>query len=70
VTDVSSVIESFAGESTVSIIKPSEVLCDSSHCNVNIGDNALYRDDDHLSTFGAKYLSPLFSRAFKAMAGH
>jgi peptidoglycan/LPS O-acetylase OafA/YrhL len=34
-------------------LKPTEVLCDDRHCTAVRGDQALYRDDDHLTVHGA-----------------
>jgi peptidoglycan/LPS O-acetylase OafA/YrhL len=42
------------------IIEPSQVLCVSGLCKVIVNHTPLYRDDDHLSTFGAIYVSNIF----------
>lgn len=41
----------------VQILSPRDILC-SEACLVQIDGKSLYRDDDHLSTFGAKWLIP------------
>lgn len=68
VKSVTTVFASLEKEKLVKIIDPSKILCDNKQCKVNIGENALYRDDDHLSTFGSRYLSPLFSTAFEQVS--
>ena len=37
-------------------IKPSEVFCNSHYCDVVRQNKAIYRDDDHLTQFGAELL--------------
>lgn len=51
----------------VYLIEPWKVLCDSSICRISIDGNPLYKDDDHLSTFGSEYLSSLFGPIFKSL---
>jgi len=52
-------------EFDVHVLSPSELLCESTFCRVALQDGtALYRDDHHLSTFGAKYISEIFDTAF------
>ena len=49
----------------VSIVSPSRVLCDNDICRVVLDDGlVLYRDDNHLSTAGAKYISGIFDELF------
>ena len=41
------------------------MLCNEVSCNVALADGtALYRDDHHLSTDGARYISEMFDPAF------
>jgi peptidoglycan/LPS O-acetylase OafA/YrhL len=42
------------------ILEPSTVLCSNDKCKVIENHTPLYRDDDHLSTFGAIYVSSIF----------
>jgi len=51
-------------EKNVKIIEPYEYLCDREYCNVIEGNNLLYRDDDHLSTYGSIYVSRIFDDIF------
>jgi len=45
----------------VEIIDPTTLLCpNQGRCLVSLDNTPLYRDDDHLSTFGAKYIEGLF----------
>jgi peptidoglycan/LPS O-acetylase OafA/YrhL len=47
----------------VSVVYPHEVLCRNGACAVSLNGKPLYRDEHHLSVFGAHQLSPLFSAA-------
>ena len=44
----------------VKVIDPVQLLCDEQKCKVIEDRYPLYRDDDHLSTFGAKFVSGIF----------
>src|SRR5262249_2808387 len=41
------------------VVRPDTVLCTPSVCPVELDGHALYRDDHHLSRFGALRLTPL-----------
>jgi hypothetical protein len=43
----------------VAIVYPHEVLCRSGVCAVSLNGIPLYRDEHHLSVFGAQQLAPL-----------
>ena len=38
------------------VVDPMDVLCDAEKCNAMIGGVLMYRDDDHLSVSGSKYV--------------
>lgn len=46
------------------IVYPHRVLCVSGSCRVALGGIPLYRDQHHLSVFGARQLTPLIAQAF------
>ena len=46
------------------ILYPHEILCASGKCELSMNDRPLYRDEHHLSVFGAMQLMPLVSQAF------
>ncbi len=48
----------------VTVIYPHSMLCDALRCPVDKENRPLYFDNNHLSTFGAKRLLPLFRSAF------
>ncbi|MEP1469793.1 MAG: acyltransferase family protein [Halieaceae bacterium] len=48
----------------VDVIRPSLTLCDEELCAVVARGVPLYRDSNHLSTFGARYLAPLLDPVF------
>jgi len=64
--DVMNIFNSLKQEGIVKIINPSGYLCDNRRCKVVIHATPIYRDDDHLSTFGSKYIASSFDKAFTA----
>lgn len=56
---VNSQIDAVAGDG-VQIIDPAKVLCDDSQCHISAENHSLYRDDDHLSPFGATWVTSAF----------
>lgn len=46
------------------VVNITDAMCDIEKCNVIAEEHLLYRDDDHLSTFGAYYISHLFAPIF------
>jgi hypothetical protein len=46
------------------ILYPHEILCATGKCELSLNDRPLYRDEHHLSVFGAMQLTPLVSQAF------
>jgi hypothetical protein len=46
------------------ILYPHEILCATGQCQLSMNDRPLYRDEHHLSVFGALKLAPLLSHAF------
>jgi len=52
----------------VNIVDPATLLCeDGGRCNLKYEGKLLYRDESHLSTFGALRLEPLFTPLFYDM---
>ncbi len=48
----------------VVVVNPWELLCDDSECRVINDNKLLYKDDDHLSSYGAMQISPVFDAVF------
>ena len=48
----------------VQVVRPSNRLCDHYACRVELAGRLLYRDDNHLSTFGARLVAPEFDSLF------
>jgi peptidoglycan/LPS O-acetylase OafA/YrhL len=65
----SSVLASLADSGAVQIIKPATTLCDEKVCAVTARGVPLYRDSNHLSTFGARYLAPQMDPVFSGISG-
>lgn len=53
-------LESVSG---VTVVEPSDMLCDSRICAVTVDGYALYRDNGHLSSMGAIYVAPILADA-------
>ncbi|HEX4303116.1 MAG TPA: acyltransferase family protein [Rhizomicrobium sp.] len=50
--------------SRVTVLDPAPILCPGGQCAIARGGRALYRDDNHLTTFGAAQLEPMMERGF------
>jgi peptidoglycan/LPS O-acetylase OafA/YrhL len=59
-------LDSLKQQGGVTVILPHERLMAGNDVRISLDENSLYRDDDHLSEFGANYLEnlwrPIFSR--------
>ncbi len=51
----------------VHLLDPASMLCAGGFCRVEIDGHSLYRDDDHVSSFGAIWLTPAFAPLFGAV---
>ena len=49
------VLEGFAN---IEIFDPAETLCPNGRCSTSINGSSLYSDENHLSPFGAEFMSP------------
>lgn len=47
------------------ILDPTDYLCDQNSCYGDVNGIPLYFDDDHLSSYGAKVISPIYDEVFK-----
>ncbi len=64
---VHSVFTNSAGEN-VHLIDPGEIMCnENGFCRAEHEGHSLYRDNDHISAYGALHLKPLFTRMYQAM---
>lgn len=54
----------------VFLIDPASKLCDENSCQVVADNQSLYADDDHLSEFGAVWLSDVFLPVFREIHDH
>jgi hypothetical protein len=48
----------------VTVLYPHHILCASGACEFALNDRPLYRDEHHLSVFGAMKLTPMLQQAF------
>ena len=65
---VASIFSEIEKEKLAHIIDPSVLICDQDYCQVMVDGFALYLDDDHLSTFGSRYLASVFNAEFKKIS--
>jgi hypothetical protein len=65
--DANNTIATIAKNYPVLVIDPTQALCNEQKCLVVIDGQPIYRDDDHLSTFGAYYISYLFDPIFEGL---
>ena len=47
------------------LLDPTSYLCDSEYCYSDIKGKPLYFDDDHLSSYGASLISPMYNEIFE-----
>lgn len=53
----------------IKILDPLPYLCSDGVCHGEKNNRPLYRDDDHLSEFGNKLLTPMFAEVFRDLKG-
>ena len=61
---VDMVFSDYLNDERISIVNPAEYLCSKEMCSVAVDNIPLYRDDDHLSTYGSRYVSSVFDFLF------
>jgi hypothetical protein len=64
--DVAAIFGRIARQHAFVVVDPSRYLC-AERCAVVRAGQPMYRDDDHLSTFGSLYLAPAYSDVFANM---
>ncbi|MDH5434144.1 MAG: acyltransferase [Gammaproteobacteria bacterium] len=45
----------------ITFVEPASYLCNEQYCQVVLDGMPLYRDDDHLSTFGSEHIADMFN---------
>lgn len=58
------VFDGIAKSYPVIFVHPDAILCPSDFCKAEVGGRPLYRDQHHLTVFGAELLAPLFAPVF------
>ncbi|MEY8201391.1 MAG: acyltransferase family protein [Colwellia sp.] len=61
------IVDSVAKECGASTVSPADILCETGNCLSSIDGRPLYYDDNHLSEFGNKLLTPLFHNALTSV---
>lgn len=54
-------------QDSIEIVEPYKLLCDDKKCDVQRGTSLLYKDDNHLSSYGAKKISAIFAPVFQPL---
>jgi peptidoglycan/LPS O-acetylase OafA/YrhL len=65
--DVAAIFARLSRYAGIGFVDPSSYLC-GARCLVVRAGHPMYRDDDHLSTFGSDYVSPAFDRLFARLS--
>jgi peptidoglycan/LPS O-acetylase OafA/YrhL len=65
---VAGILRAVGGTRAVHLLDPATILCTGTLCPAAGGGRSLYADDNHLSTWGAMRLRPLFAPLFDSMA--
>lgn len=63
-SDINGIIDRLQDLPGVRIIRPAYALCVDGTCRIESGGRYLYRNEDHLSTYGTFQLEPLFTEVF------
>ncbi len=61
-----SIINKLSSEYSIPLIQPQQALCNEKICMVEQDGKPLYRDDDHLTTYGAHFMDQLFEPLFES----
>jgi len=65
--ELDSLFARFTDGEHVKILDPGDLLCSGKRCSLVSAGQILYVDDDHLSTYGALALKPIFAPLFSAL---
>jgi peptidoglycan/LPS O-acetylase OafA/YrhL len=61
------ILRPLADQYQIQIVEPWRILCTEVRCRVAVDEFPLYRDDDHLSTFGSEMIASAFDVIFGSM---
>ena len=61
--DIRSIIEATAKRYDIKVLDPAAYLCRFEHCMYESNGRPIYRDADHLSEYGNKFLTSMFTNA-------
>jgi peptidoglycan/LPS O-acetylase OafA/YrhL len=59
------ILNMLATKYNVQLVNPWKILCNEEKCLVTIDGTLLYKDNNHLSTFGSELIAPAFDPIFK-----
>jgi len=62
--DVLDIFKRINNKHETTFVRPDIYLCNKEICKVAVDDDVLYRDDDHLSTYGSEYISRAYDSIF------
>lgn len=64
--EVSSFLQQVSAQPGVKVIHPASKLCQQNSCQVEAEGQALYRDDDHLSTWGSLWIASIYDEVWES----
>lgn len=64
--EVSSFLQKVSTQPGVKVIHPASKLCQQNSCQVEAEEQALYRDDDHLSTWGSLWIASIYDEVWES----
>ena len=65
--ELAPIFSNISSNDLVLMIDPVLMLCGLKNCKVELENGLLYRDKNHLSSFGSSYISPLIDKVFEGM---
>ncbi len=66
--EVRDILQKLNAQIPITIVHPEHYLCTHTNCQVTAEGRPLYRDDDHLSTFGSHFIASAFDNALQHIA--
>jgi peptidoglycan/LPS O-acetylase OafA/YrhL len=65
--EIINILSALERDSGVNLLRPEDILCDESVCLATANGRSLYKDDDHLSVYGAEYIADAFRPVFESL---
>jgi hypothetical protein len=66
--EVEAILREVKDRMFIEIVTPDVYFYKDNYCRVTVDTTPLYRDDNHLSTFGSEYISKAFDKVFYVLS--